>query len=83
MTLLEEPFVSAYRWHVPDPVPFRKSIRFLIEQGNGTAPFRSGNFYYSVAYWYQTEPHAPFPALPGTEARTNWARLSEPRKSTE
>ncbi len=33
MTRLEEPFVSAYRWHVPDPVPFRKSIRFLIAFG--------------------------------------------------
>ncbi len=71
--LLEEPFVSAYRWHVPDPVTFRHSIRFLIEQGNGTPPFRSGNFYYSVAYWYQTEPHAPFPKLPAAAERINWA----------
>lgn len=62
VTLLEEPYITAYRWHVPDPVPFRRSIRFLIEHGNGNPPFRSGNFYYSVAYWYQTEPHAPFPA---------------------
>jgi hypothetical protein len=22
----------------------------------------------SVAFWYQTEPHAPFPALPAREA---------------
>jgi hypothetical protein len=22
----------------------------------------------SVAYWYQTEPHAPFPALPNRDA---------------
>jgi len=76
VTLLEKPFVSAYRWHVPDPVTFRKSIRFLIEQGNGTSPFRSRNYYYSVAFWYQTEPHAPFPELPGAQARTNWANRS-------
>ena len=69
---LEEPFVSAYRWHVPDPIPFRRSIRFLIEQGNGRPPFRSGNFYYSVAYWYQTEPHASFPKLPGPGERVSW-----------
>lgn len=25
--------------------------------------------YRSVAYWYQTEPHAAFPALPPVEAR--------------
>jgi hypothetical protein len=72
VTLLEEPFTSAYRWHVPDPVTFRKSIRFLIEQGNGKPPFRSGNYYYSVAYWYQTEPHEPFPQLPSPKERISW-----------
>ena len=25
--------------------------------------------YYSVAYWYQTEPHAAFPALPSVDQR--------------
>ena len=25
--LVEEPFTTAYRWHVPDPVTFRESIR--------------------------------------------------------
>jgi hypothetical protein len=70
VTLCEEPYFTAYRWHVPDPVTFRKSIRFQIEHGNGNPPFRSGNFYYSVVYWYQNEPHTPFPALPQPEART-------------
>ncbi len=64
VTLLQEPFTTAYRWHVPDPVTFRRSLRFAIEQGNGSPPFRSGNYYYSVAYWYQTEPHKPFPPRP-------------------
>jgi hypothetical protein len=76
--LLEEPFTSAYRWHVPDPVPFRHSLRFQIEQGNGTPPFRSGNDYYSVAYWYQTEPHAPFPKLPDAAERLSWSRPATP-----
>ena len=70
VTLLEEPYTTAYRWHIPDPVVFNKSIRFLIEQGNGKPPFKSGNYYYSVAYWYQTEPHAPFPKLPSPEEIT-------------
>jgi hypothetical protein len=71
--LLEEPFTSAYRWHLPDPVPFRKSLRFSIEQGNGTPPFKSHNDYYSVAYWYQTEPHAQFPKLASGEEGVGWA----------
>ena len=35
---------------------------------HGTANDRSDNFY-STAYWYQTEPHAPFPALPAVADR--------------
>ena len=35
---------------------------------NGNANHRSDD-YFSVAYWYQTEPHAKFPALPPVETR--------------
>jgi hypothetical protein len=73
VTIDAGPFSTAYRWHIPDPVTFRRSLRFSIEQGNGTPPFRSGNFYYGVAYWYQTEPHKPFPPLPGASERIRWA----------
>jgi len=55
-----------YRWHIDGPLNFQKSIRMTIEHGSGND--RSDNFY-SVAYWYQTEPHAQFPALPPTEER--------------
>ncbi len=81
VTLLEEPFTTAYRWHVPDPVAFRQSFRFLIEHGNGSPPFHSGNYYYSVAYWYQTEPHAPFPRLAAVQDRLGWvAKPAAPKK---
>lgn len=81
VTVCEEPFTTAYRWHVPDPVTFKESLRFLIEHGNGTPPCRSGNYYYSVAYWYQTEPHAPFPKLPSVEARISWAKVRTPAQA--
>jgi hypothetical protein len=55
-----------YRWHTESPIAFQKSIRVTIEHGH--ANHRSDNFY-STAYWYQTEPHAPFPALPNPDAR--------------
>jgi hypothetical protein len=73
VTICEGPYTTAYRWHVPDPVPFNRSIRFLIEHGRGEPPFRSGNYYYSVAYWYQTEPHVPFPEMAGVAERISWA----------
>jgi hypothetical protein len=54
--------ISAYRWHIEDPIPFSRGIRFTIEHGGtNDAP---GTDYTSVAFWYQTHPHAPFPPLP-------------------
>jgi D-arabinan exo alpha-(1,3)/(1,5)-arabinofuranosidase (non-reducing end) len=55
-----------YRWHNESPIAFEKSIRVTIE--HGTADNRSDDFY-STAYWYQTEPHAAFPALPAPTDR--------------
>jgi len=56
----------AYRFHIEDPIPFTKSIRVTMEHGH--ANHRSDNWY-TVGYWYQTEPHAPFPALPPVDDR--------------
>ena len=55
-----------YRFHLDSPIPFTKSIRATIEHGH--ANVRSDNFA-SVAYWYQTEPHAAFPPPPSVEDR--------------
>jgi hypothetical protein len=55
-----------YRWHTEGPLAFEKSIRMTMEHGHANC--RSDNFY-STAYWYQTEPHAAFPALPNPQAR--------------
>jgi Protein of unknown function (DUF2961) len=57
---------SVYRFHLDSPITFTKSLRATIE--HGTADDRADN-YYSVAYWYQSEPHAPFPTLPPVEDR--------------
>jgi len=68
---------SAYRWHIPDPVNFRKSLRVEIEHkgaqdfpdGQGTGYIERDDLMSSVAYWYQIEPHKPWPALPPGPAR--------------
>jgi len=57
---------SVYRFHLDSPIPFTKSLKATIEHGHANG--RSDN-YFSVAYWYQTEPHAPFPALPPVDER--------------
>jgi len=57
---------SVYRFHLDSPITFTKSLRATIEHGH--ANHRSDNFY-SVAYWYQTEPHATFPVLPSVDQR--------------
>jgi hypothetical protein len=57
---------SVYRFHLDSPIPFTRSLKATIEHGN--ANHRSDN-YFSVAYWYQTEPHAAFPALPAVDLR--------------
>jgi len=57
---------TMYRWHLEAPVRFHQSIRVTIEDGH--ANLRSDNIF-SVAYWYQKEPHLPFPALPPVEKR--------------
>ena len=57
---------SVYRFHLDSPITFTKSLRATIEHGH--ANHRSDNFF-SVAYWYQTEPHAAFPALPPVDQR--------------
>ncbi|MBI5946577.1 MAG: DUF2961 domain-containing protein [Chloroflexi bacterium] len=67
--LIESPdyagLVGMYRWYLHDPIRFRRSIRWTIEHGHAN---NFANEYSSVAYWYQAEPHAPFPALPGRDA---------------
>jgi len=57
---------SVYRFHLDSPITFTKSLRASIEHGHAND---RGDNYYSVAYWYQTEPHAAFPALPPVDAR--------------
>lgn len=54
--------MTAYRWHVPDPVPFQRSLKLEIEHAGWTynkdGTVRSGfeeraDLFSSVAFWYQ------------------------------
>ncbi|WP_178988306.1 glycoside hydrolase family 172 protein [Winogradskyella schleiferi] len=52
---------TVYRFHDESPVTFNTSIKMTIEHGH--ANHRSDN-YYTVGYWYQSEPHMAFPEMP-------------------
>jgi hypothetical protein len=58
--------ISLYRFHIEDPICFKKAIKVSIEHGHAN---RRSDDYSSTAYWYQLEPHKPFPTLPSVEQR--------------
>ena len=60
-----------YRWHIMDPIRFQQDLRVTIQ----ALGWRSEGRYLplqddiaSTAFWYQAEPHAPFPPLPDRNA---------------
>lgn len=61
---------ALYRWHIMDPIRFASDLRVTIQ----ALGWRSDGRYLplqddlcSVAFWYQTLPTAPFPALPARD----------------
>jgi hypothetical protein len=63
---------TCYRWHLLDPVPFTKSLRFTLEHGRSgpdddRRPLR--NHYASVAYYYVDHAEGDGPALPPYKER--------------
>jgi hypothetical protein len=60
-----------YRWHIKDPIRFEKDLKVTIQ----ALGWRSEGRYLplqddiaSTVFWYQTEPHNPFPPLPDKDA---------------
>jgi hypothetical protein len=63
-----------YRWHIQDPIRFQKDLRVTIQDLGFRSPQGGkGRFYprrddiASTVFWYQAEPHADFPSLPGLD----------------
>lgn len=59
-----------YRWHLTDPIRFNNGLKVTIQdigwrQDGRYLPRRDDIA--TVAYWYQAEPHIPFPALPAKD----------------
>jgi hypothetical protein len=65
--------LTGYRWHIPDPIPFKTSLWAGIEHSGWTAnpdgSVRSGfeerpDFFSSVAFWYQKGVNEGLPEPP-------------------
>jgi hypothetical protein len=86
--------VTAYRWHIPDPVHFHKSLKVTIEH-KGVMEDQTGawftNFHErpdlisSVAFWYQTGAAKRFAQIPPYDERivpTTHIELDDPEEAT-
>jgi len=72
--------VTAYRWHIPDPVYFNKSMKFQLERtgfildsiGNViTSHGYRPDYWSSVSFWYQDEIAKPWCEFPQYNERIN------------
>jgi HEAT repeat protein len=91
--------LSAFRWHIPDPIPFHHSIWAGIEHAGWTAnpdgSVRSGfeqrpDFFSSIALWYQQgvnegmpEPPYGYQRLPFGNAQQLTVQNALPEVTTE
>lgn len=57
--------LSIYRFHMTDPIPFRKSFKFDIEHWPWISewPNTGRGYYSSLGFWYQKGLHKPWPRL--------------------
>jgi hypothetical protein len=60
-----------YRWHIMDPIRFNQDLRVTIQDLGWRSAFEGKGRYLprqddiaTTAFWYQAEPHNPFPRLP-------------------
>ena len=78
--------LSAYRWHVPDPISFTNSLWAGIEHGGWTAnedgSVRSAfeerpDYFSSVAFWYQKGVNEGLPEPPYGRARLPFGNAAQ------
>jgi len=69
------PSHGLYRWHIMDPIRFKTDLKVTMQAlgwwlDRKLEPLTDDIC--SVGYWYQQEPHAPYPEMPGLDGR--WIR---------
>ena len=70
-SLNENNFVSMYRWHLPDPISWRKECRITIQQIAWKKGLAETQDDWSCAtFWYEPVPSEHLPQMPDIGART-------------
>jgi hypothetical protein len=60
-----------YRWHLPDPIYWKKDCYITIQQigWENKGLFERQDDWCAAAFWYEPIPSAPLPPLPTLEQR--------------
>lgn len=77
-SLMRDNLNTIYRWHIKDPIFWKKDIRVTIQQigwsqevndKTGSGLYERRDDWSSCSFWYEPIPSAPLPALPDYQAR--------------
>jgi hypothetical protein len=74
MAMIKDKLYTLYRWHLPDPIYWKKDIRVTLQQ-IGAGGVQGGGYYNkqedvsAAAFWYEPIPSAPLPEMPNYELR--------------
>ncbi|WP_434036180.1 glycoside hydrolase family 172 protein [Formosa sp. 4Alg 33] len=66
---MQPSYISMYRWHIPDPIYWKKEMRIAIQQ-IGCCYYERQDDWSTATFWYEPVPSAPLPQLPNLAART-------------
>ena len=70
-SLNEKNFVSMYRWHLADPIAWKKACRITIQQiAYNKTLLETSDDWSCATFWYEPVPSAKLPAMPDLPART-------------
>lgn len=70
-SLNQKNFVSMYRWHLLDPIAWKREARITIQQIAWKDGLHETSDDWSCAtFWYEPVPSAQLPSMPTVEART-------------
>jgi hypothetical protein len=68
MKEMKRNYISMYRWHLPDPIFWKKECRVTIQQ-IGCCLYERDDDWSTATFWYEPVPSAPLPKLPVVEER--------------